>query len=520
MLFNSATFLLGLLPISLLVFFAFGIAGWRKLAIVWLTLISLVFYGWWNVAYVPLLVASIVTNYLIGRVLARQKWRWLLITGVTANVAVLGYYKYAGFLVSAVDSGFGLNLPIPEIILPLAISFFTFQQIAYLCDAYADVASEPNFANYCMFITFFPHLIAGPITHHREMLPQFDDPRIFKPQPRMIALGCTVFIVGLFKKVIIADTLALLANPLFDAAAHGEALKMYQAWSGALSYTLQMYFDFSGYSDMAIGVGMLFGIRLPFNFDSPFKARSIIEFWSRWHMTLTRFVTAYIYNPMSLSLTRWWLGRGRRGLRHGKTDLPAFVVLLAAPTILSMVIIGWWHGAGWQFAAFGLLHGFYLTINHGWRILKMRWGWRVDSDRWFYAAPSVLLTMACVVVGLVFFRSPDVPTALHLLECMAGVNGIGLRVADLLTVRPFGLQVVLLSIVWFLPNTQEWLRHYETGIGSLRQPTPIAERLSNRFAMLTWRPSPAFAVMIGAVGFLAVARAISAAPSMFLYFNF
>ncbi|MCW0000110.1 MBOAT family protein [Pararhizobium sp. YC-54] len=520
MLFNSATFLLGLLPIALIGFFALGRTGRYKLAIVWLSLVSLVFYGWWNVAYVPLLLASIIVNYTIGTVLTRRKVKSLLIAGIALNVLVLGYYKYAGFFVVTVDSVLDLGLPVPTILLPLAISFFTFQQIAYLCDAYEDVATERSFANYCLFITFFPHLIAGPITHHKEMMPQFDDARIFKPQSRMLALGGTIFVVGLFKKVIIADTIALWANPVFTAAGKGDALQMLEAWGGALSYTLQIYFDFSGYSDMAIGLGMLFGIRLPFNFNSPLKARNIIDFWSRWHMTLTRFVTAYIYNPLSLSLTRRWLASGRPGLRRGKTSPAAFLVLLAAPTILAMVIIGWWHGAGWQFAAFGLVHGLFLTINHGWRMLKMHWRWRVDSDRPIHVVPSVLMTMGCVMVGLVFFRSPDLATALHLLRCMTGFNGLGLHSSELLDWDAVQLQLVLLAIVWFLPNVQEWLCHYETGLGEVRPAMWLnsKQRLVSR--VFAWKPTPAFAALTGLIGFLAITRALSAAPTMFLYFQF
>ncbi|OCP03074.1 alginate O-acetyltransferase [Ensifer sp. LC13] len=520
MLFNSAIFLLGLLPIALTGFFALGRMGRPKLALIWLSLVSIVFYGWWNVTYVPLLLASIVVNYAIGVVLARRKVRSLLIAGIALNLLLLGYYKYAGFFVVTIDSMLDLGLPVPAILLPLAISFYTFQQIAFLCDAYEGVAEEQSFTNYCLFITFFPQLIAGPITHHKEMMPQFDDARIFRPQSRMLALGGTIFVVGLFKKVIIADTMALWANPVFMAANNGDALQMLEAWSGALSYTLQMYFDFSGYSDMAIGLGMLFGIRLPFNFDSPFKARNIIDFWSRWHMTLTRFVTAYIYNPLSLCLTRRWVASGRPGLRRGKTSLAAFLVLLASPTILAMVIIGSWHGAGWQFVAFGLAHGLFLTVNHGWRMLKMRWRWRVDSDRPIHVIPSVLVTMGCVMVGLVFFRSADLATALHLLRCMAGFNGLGLRSSELLDWDAVQVQVLLLAIVWFLPNVQEWLRRYETGLGAVRPATWLEHKQHLVGRIFAWQPTPAFAVVTGLIGFLAVTRALSAAPTEFLYFQF
>ena len=402
MLFNSPAFLVFFLPIVLAGFFALAGTKRHRLAGVWLVGASLFFYGWWNANYLLLLIASILFNYLLGGWLMRRPSKWLLAFGIAANVLLLGYYKYTGFLIETIDRLSGLDWAIPSIALPLAISFFTFQQIAFLLDAHDGAVNDHDFVNYCLFITFFPHLIAGPITHHREMFPQFSDPDVFRPRLQNLAVGSTLFLIGLFKKVVIADSMGEFARPVFAAAAMGTPPSFLEAWSGALSYAFQIYFDFSGYTDMAIGLGVMFGISLPPNFDSPFKARNIIEFWSRWHMTLTRFVTAYIYNPIVIRLTRW---RARKGLalpKRGRATPGAFVALIAFPTILSMLIIGMWHGAGWQFGVFGLLHGIFLTINHGWRQVKVRLGLPIDSNHPLALVPSVLVTFLCVLIALIF----------------------------------------------------------------------------------------------------------------------
>lgn len=537
MLFNSSTFLLGFLPVVLAGFIIFSHLRHQRLAGAWITCASLFFYGWWNPIYLPLLAGSMAFNYVLGGYLARRPNAALLIAGIVANVLLLGYYKYTGFLVQAVGQATGLDWAVPNIVLPLAISFFTFQQIAYLVDTNDGVVVEHDFLNYCLFITFFPHLIAGPITHHREMFPQFNDPDTFRPKLENLAVGLTLFLIGLFKKVVIADTMGNYARPVYQAVADGVSLSFLESWSGALSYALQIYFDFSGYTDMAIGLGLMFGISLPPNFDSPFKARNIIEFWSRWHMTLTRFVTAYIYNPIVVRMTR---SRAQRGLslpKRGRVTAGAFVGLVAFPTIFSMLVIGVWHGAGWQFAIFGLLHGIYLTVNHGWRQIKVRMGFPLESNRPVTVVASVLLTFVCVVVALVFFRADSVSAAMTLLAGMAGANGLvlperltglpgmtalrdtlGLSSAEL---KHFGLVqlnwiVGLLAAVWILPNAQQWLRNYKTAL--------VAEQRANwlqaAYPILVWRPASLIGFMLGGVGFFVVLRAISAAPTEFLYFQF
>src|SRR5882757_3991020 len=517
MLFNSAIFIFGFLPVTLAGFFGLGLRGHKEWAIIWLTVASLFFYARWDVSNLPLLVISIGANFAIQRLLARHRSKTLLVAGIALNLAALGYYKYAGFLAKTIDSALDGGLPIPHIVLPLAISFYTFQQIAYLCDSYDGLVEDSSFANYMAFITFFPHLIAGPITHHKEIIPQLARANIGRPEPIMMAAGATMFLVGLFKKVMIADAIAVYANSVFAAASRSEQLTMFEAWGGGLAYTLQIYFDFSGYSDMAIGLGLMFGVRLPFNFDSPLKAANIIDYWARWHMTLTRFVTAYIYSPITIRLTRRRMAAGKPVPRRGRMNTATFLVLVAWPTLLAFLIIGTWHGAGWQFIVFGLLHGLYLTVNHGWRLLRKIRGWDWNNDAPAVVVPSVLLTLACVVVGLVFFRSPELATALYLVEAMFGGNSLSLHSSQLLSHRQVQLTLVLLAIVWLLPNTQEWLRRFPTGLGELRPPG-LLERQAASLLRIGWRPSTAFAVIVGVLGFFAIAKAISAAPPEFIYF--
>jgi alginate O-acetyltransferase complex protein AlgI len=536
-LFNSSSFLFGFLPVVLAGFFIFSGLNQQRLAGAWLTCASLFFYGWWNPAYLPLLLASMIFNYVLGGYLVRKPRRPLLAVGIAANVLLLGYYKYSGFLIQTVDQLAGLDWAFPNIVLPLAISFFTFQQIAYLVDAHDGAVVEHDFLNYCLFITFFPHLIAGPITHHREMFPQFNDAATFRPTMENLAVGLTLFLIGLAKKVAIADTMGNFARPVYAAAADGLPVTLLEAWSGAVSYTLQVYFDFSGYTDMAIGLGLMFGISLPPNFDSPLKARNIIEFWSRWHMTLTRFVTSYIYNPVVVRMTRRRARKGRPLPKRGRMTAGAFLSLVAYPTVLSMFIIGVWHGAGWQFAIFGLIHGALLTINNGWRAVKVRLGLPIDSKRPLAVAASVLVTFLCVVMALVFFRADNVPAAANLLSGMFGGHGLVIpeRLASLpgvsvlsdafdlptATLEHFGLSELLwiaglLLVVWALPNSQQLMRNYRTALAA----QPRKSWLQTIFPRYVWHPTAIVGFSIGLLGFFLVIRAISAAPTEFLYFQF
>ncbi|MGE3317045.1 MAG: MBOAT family protein, partial [Planctomycetaceae bacterium] len=303
MLFNSHVFLFAFLPVTLLVYFVLGGAGKRQLALAWVTATSLVFYGWFEPKNLLLIGCSMICNYALGCVLCSERVtlrlrQVLLGGGIAANIVLLGYYKYFSFFVENLNSFAGTAYAVVPLALPLGISFFTFQQLSYLIDAYRGETREHNFLHYCLFVTFFPHLIAGPLVHHGEMLPQFTRDSTFRPKRRHIEVGLTIFFIGLFKKVVIADAIAEHASPVFAAAEAGVHLTFLEAWCGAIAYTLQLYFDFSAYSDMAIGLARLFGVRLPLNFHSPYKATNIIDFWRRWHMTLSRFLRDYLYIPL------------------------------------------------------------------------------------------------------------------------------------------------------------------------------------------------------------------------------
>ena len=343
MLFNSNTFLFLFLPVVLAGFFAIG-RFHREAAALWLFAASVAFYGMWNAAYIALLIGSIVFNYTVGVNLSRlvadgraARARWLIRGGVAGNLLLLGYYKYANFFVDSAAALTGADWQIATIVLPIGISFYTFTQIAFLVDCYRGEVRETNPIHYGLFVTYFPHLIAGPVLHHKEMMPQFAQAKTYRPDWECIAVGTTIFAIGLFKKVVIADGIGPFAAPIFNAAAAGQPLTMLEAWGGALAFSFQLYFDFSAYSDMAIGLSKLFGVRLPLNFDSPYKATSIIDFWRRWHMTLSRFLRDYLYIP---------LGGSRCG------TMRTYINLLA-----TMVIGGLWHGAGWTFVVWGALHG-------------------------------------------------------------------------------------------------------------------------------------------------------------------
>ena len=347
MLFNSYEFIFLFLPVTFLVFMRLG-ARHRRWAAGWLAVASLGFYAWWNPAFLPLLLASIACNYLVGLRLARPviaAWsrKTVLALSITANLGLLAYFKYANFLLDNLNLVIGTDYRL-DLVLPLGISFFTFTQIAFLVDAYQGKAKEYHPVDYCLFVTFFPHLIAGPVLHHQEMMPQFARAETYRPNPENIAVGIAIFSIGLVKKVLIADAMAAHATPVFEAAEQGATLSFFTAWEGALAYTFQLYFDFSGYSDMAIGLARLFGITLPANFDSPYRAVNIIDFWRRWHMTLSRFLRDYLYIR---------LGGNRKGPVRRYMNL-----------FVTMLLGGLWHGAGWTYVVWGGLHGCYLIANH------------------------------------------------------------------------------------------------------------------------------------------------------------
>lgn len=517
MLFNSYIFIFLFLPITLIGFYQFGARGYFRLAIAWLVTASLVFYGWWNPVYLILILASLLFNYGMGVLLTKSRARKmaqrraLLVLGVGANLAVLGYFKYTNFLLDGFNYLSGSHFDFIRVILPLGISFITFQKIAYLVDAYRGETHEYDFLQFCLFVLFFPQLIAGPIVHHREVIPQFGQARIFRLSYENLAVGLTIFAIGLFKKVIVADNIAVYATPLFTATADGMQPSLLEAWSGALAYTMQLYFDFSGYSDMAIGLARLFGIRLPINFYSPYKSVNIIEFWRRWHITLSRFLRDYLYFP---------LGGNRKGLSRRYINL-----------FLTMLLGGLWHGASWTFVFWGGLHGLFLIINHAWQALRIRMG-HTSASHGSAAGRGVarLLTFLAVVVAWVFFRAENFDVALMVLRGMAGMNGVvlpleyqhalallgsaGIEFGKLSHSGAWPALCLLLAVVWFAPNSIELLRHYRPALMRFPGSTPVRRG----WMKLRWRPN-LFWLLATAAMFLASIMNM-AEVSEFLYFQF
>jgi alginate O-acetyltransferase complex protein AlgI len=407
-LFNSYEFICIFLPIVFGVFFFLAPAS-RRWARDWLIVSSIVFYACWNSKFVCLLFASALVNYMFGVGIARARptprARHLLIAALVLNLGCLGYFKYADFFISNYDALTHGNLSLLHIVLPLGISFFTFTQIAFLIDVYRGVAVEFCLANYILFVTYFPHLIAGPILHHSQMMPQFADRQTYRVRARNIVIGLTFFSIGLLKKLLLADNIGQYADASFSAAAQGPVLFL-TAWVGVLAYSFQLYFDFSGYCDMAIGISRLFGIQLPINFNSPYKASSIVDFWRRWHITLSNFLRDYIY--ISLGGNRE--GRVRRHLN-----------LLA-----TMFLGGLWHGANWTFVIWGTLHGVLLVINHLWSDLTKSWNVSAKPVQVLLHGVSVALTFFFVTVLWAFFRAPSMAVAANMLLGMADQNGIAL----------------------------------------------------------------------------------------------
>jgi len=403
-LFNSFEFILLFLPITLLVYFVLLRKRLTIAAKSWLLFASLFFYSWWDARYLPLILGSILFNYTIGGLLAeyndngkqRVSKKNIFITGMVANIVLLCWFKYMDFFIGSTNGLLGTQLPLLKIILPLGISFFTITQIAFLVDAYEGLVEERNLLNYALFVTFFPHLLAGPILHHKEMMPQFERLRNKVINWKNLYLGLTLFFLGLFKKVVMADTFSVWASAGFDTT---QSLSLFPAWLASLSYTFQLYFDFSGYSDMAVGIGWMFNISLPVNFNSPYKATGVIDFWKRWHITLTNFVTTYLYTPILRSFDRITFNRS----------------LIAI--FLAMLISGFWHGAGWTFIIWGGMHGLGLVVNHIWKKKKLPMpsflGW--------------LITFNFVNISFVFFRSKSLDGALSILKGMAGLNGVMLH---------------------------------------------------------------------------------------------
>jgi alginate O-acetyltransferase complex protein AlgI len=494
MLFYSYEFLSIFLPLTAVGFFWTARYS-RSLAIAWLALASLVFYGYWNPRFVVLLVLSVTFNFLVARYIATRVGsraaRVALWLGVAINLTVLGYFKYTNFFISSANWALASHWAPWQVVLPLGVSVFTFTQIAFLNDVHRGVAQEYRYLHYLLFVAYFPHLIAGPIIHHGQIIPQLADPANYQAKAVNFSIGLVTFTIGLAKKVLLAGSFAEYADPVFAGTARGLSPGLLVAWFGVLAYTLQIYFDFSGYSDMAIGLSRLFGIRLPENFDSPYKARSIIDFWRRWNMTLSRFLRDYLYIP---------LGGNRSGKFRRYMNM-----------IITMLLGGLWHGASWTFVVWGGLHGVYLSINHAWRSLGLR-PW---LPSWPLRLVATGLTFIAVLVAWIFFRADSLETAGRMLAGLAswrdlvvlpGMSAAGIEVLF----TPFWLPqdgtpylVTLLGmgmgLIWLAPNTAHIVTH-------MRISSPRATFLTIGTAVF-WI-------------YLLATISISRGVSQFIYFNF
>jgi D-alanyl-lipoteichoic acid acyltransferase DltB (MBOAT superfamily) len=497
MLFNSYIFIWLFLPIVWGGFFL--AARYRhEAAAAWLALCSLFFYGYWDIHYVPLLLISIAVNYQISKQISanienhlQRRAKFWLITGLAFDLGLLAHYKYTGFFLDNWVNLTGSTMNITSIILPLGISFFTFTQIAYLADCYKGIVKERNPIHYLLFITYFPHLIAGPILHHKQMMPQFAQSKTYCISQENIAVGLTIFAIGMFKKVIIADSFPEYANPVFAVSKHTGALSFQDAWLGVLSYTLQLYFDFSGYSDMAIGLSRLFGIKLPLNFNSPYKSTSMIDFWNRWHMTLSQFLREYLYFTLGGNK----LGKNRRLINM----------------MITMVLGGLWHGAGWTFIVWGSLHGIFLVTNHLFReafpIPK------TPAKQWHATVRSAagwIITSLAVVASMAVFRATSLSDAIVILQAMAGIaSDAAPPIAKIVDHADDGWNMVLwISLIaLFAPNTQEIMSKFN----------PAWDTVSSN-TRWQWRPHPALAILAGLALGLSIVNI--GQVSEFLYFQF
>ena len=492
MLFHTPEFLFLFLPVTLLGYFFIGRFFWRG-AFAWLALASLFFYGYWNPKYLLLISGSIVFNYFGGHFLGKLRDHSLdqlarIVFGllIFANLGLLAYFKYMMFFIEQIDQIFGVGWSVGLIILPIGISFYTFTQIAYLADVVKGKVRERSFLSYLLFVTYFPHLIAGPVLHHAEMMPQFADRLNLKFDVVNFSHGMTFFAFGLFKKIVLADGCAPIANGVFNIVPAG--LSPADAWLGATAYSLQIYYDFSGYSDMAIGLSLLFNIRLPINFNSPYQAKNIIDFWRRWHITLSRFLRDYLYVP---------LGGNRKGIGRRHLNLLA-----------TMLLGGFWHGANWTFLIWGGLHGLYLVINHFWRGL-------VENTTYLNAPGRVLktaywlLTMFAVIVAWVFFRANSLSDAVAVLSTMSRLSVIAPLQGSSMTVESMGFIVALTLWAMLAPNTNQILG-YNFG----------AQRLIAAPRLL-WSTSSRYAIIVGFIFFICAFVGVTGREKLeFLYFQF
>lgn len=513
MLFNSHLFIFIFLPLSLFLFHLLNSYKLHDLKIKTLVFSSLFFYGWWNPKYLFLLIFSVLINYFFGKILlSASKNKFKLAVGISINLLILGYYKYSNFFLENINLIIDRENLFETLILPLGISFFTFQQITYLVDCFSGIVKKHNIIKYFLFVTFFPQIVAGPIVHHSFMMPQFDklNEKIF--ENNKFNVGVTTFTIGLFKKLCLADNLAKLANPFFNFSELGTTLNFFDAWAGAVIYTFQLYFDFSGYSDMALGIGLMFGIVLPINFFSPFKAKNISEFWMCWHITLSNLIRNYLYYPLSVFFTR-------KAIQNNFSDINFFIVSIVAPTIIAFFFIGLWHGAGWNFILFGIVNGIYIIIYNIWSVIKNRLN-IFQKRNIIYDKFSQVLTFLSFVIALIFFRSSNLENSIHYLKSIFGLGKFD--TIDIFQIGTFAAQpylgvlwiLVCFFIIFFLPNTHESVFQYSEN--NFNKKNMILRR--KNLIKLKWKPNLNWAIFTFIL-FLSSILSLNK-ESEFLYFQF
>ncbi|WP_263771540.1 MBOAT family O-acyltransferase [Propionivibrio soli] len=498
MLFTSAAFFCVYLPVVFAGYYVLG-GRWPLAAAAWLFGASVAFYGYWMPEFTLLLLGSIVWNFVVGKHIGtldplggderkrRRAKRWLII-GVTGDLVVLAYFKYAGFFIANLNALLDQTWSLGNIVLPIGISFFTFTQIAFLADSYLKGTREYRFVHFGLFVTYFPHLIAGPVLHHAQMMPQFKEVATYRLNVANVAAGMAIFAIGLSKKVVFADGVSPYADAVFNAAALGQHPHLVEAWMGALAYTFQLYFDFSGYSDMAIGLSWMFNVKLPYNFNSPYKALNISDFWRRWHMTLSAFLRDYLYIP---------LGGNQKGPRRRYINL-----------MVTMVLGGLWHGASWTFVFWGTLHGIYLVINHAFQKLVNNF---YDLNGPAFKLVAWAMTFLSAVVAWVFFRAPDFPTALRVLNGMVTPSTVTGEMFPPVILGNRGLDVGR-GAVWLVALA---------GISFLM---PNSNRIGEALLAHCRKGGRFVAIALGATlvssAFLVLVNAARDSVSAFIYFNF
>jgi D-alanyl-lipoteichoic acid acyltransferase DltB (MBOAT superfamily) len=402
MLFNSYEFLLLFLPITFFVYFYLNSKKLITPSKIFLVLASLFFYSWWNVIYLPLILGSMIFNFYVGQFLGKNRTKKMLAFGIIGNVALLGYFKYTDFFIENFNWALNKDVELLHLALPLAISYFTFQQIAFLVDSYRGETKEYNFLNYALFITFFPQLLMGPIMHHKEIIPQFQTKWKSFIKWENVALGLFIFAIGLSKKTLIGDPLTDYAQYAFDNA---QKLSMVEAWYASVSYVLSYYFDLSGYADMAIGIGKMFNINIPKNFNSPYKARNFADYWKRWHITLSRFLSDYIYKSLGGNKSLVWV--------------------MYLNIMITFFVSGFWHGAGWNFVVWGLLNGIFVVMAHMMKKANLEMNFYVA---WFLMFFGLILTR-------ILFVSNDFADAWYVTTTLFDISN--LRFENLFYIDPY-----------------------------------------------------------------------------------